>query len=104
MNGIISIDITLLLIGSFVFGTIYSVGAVGIPLLTKYFFGQQNYSQTYSIIGFLTNVGSSSSLAIIGYIYDFTGGYELVMIITIIFHIINLMLLLLITSRYNTCS
>lgn len=59
--GVIHQEIMLLYIGSFMFGSIYSVGAVGIPMLTRYFFGNENYARTYSFIGFLTNVGSASS-------------------------------------------
>ena len=69
--GVIHQEIMLLYIGSFMFGSIYSVGAVGIPMLTHYFFGNENYARTYSFIGFLTNVGSASSLTLIGYLYDF---------------------------------
>lgn len=100
-NGMITGQVTLLLVSSFAFGSIYSVGAVGVPLLTKYFFGLQNYSQAYSIIGFLTNVGSSSSLALIGYAYDFTGGYLLVIIIALLFHAVNLILLFIIHLVYK---
>lgn len=63
--GVIHQEIMLLYIGSFMFGSIYSVGAVGIPMLTHYFFGNENYARTYSFIGFLTNVGSASSLTLI---------------------------------------
>ena len=74
------------------FGSIYSVGAVGIPMLTRYFFGNENYAKTYSVIGFLTNVGSASSLTLIGYLYDFTHSYQIVFIIALCFHLINLIL------------
>lgn len=91
----------LLYIGSFVFGSIYSVGAVGIPMLTRYFFGNTNYAKNYSIIGFLTNVGSASSLTLIGYLFDFTKSYQIVFIIALCFHLINLILLVVICLRYN---
>ena len=100
-NSMIAGQVTLLLISSFAFGSIYSVGAVGLPLLTRYFFGLQNNYQAYSIIGFLTNVGSSSSLALIGYVYDFTGGYELVIIIALLFHALNLILLFITRLVYK---
>ena len=59
--GVIHQETLLLYIGSLMFGSIYSVGAVGIPMLTRYFFGHENYARTYSVMGFLTNVGSASS-------------------------------------------
>ena len=76
-------------------------GAVGIPMLTRYFFGNENYARTYSVIGFLTNVGSASSLTLIGYLYDFTQSYQIVFIIALCFHLINLILLVIICLRYN---
>ena len=88
-----------LYVGSLIFGSIYSVGAVGIPLLTKYFFGLENYSQAYSKIGFLTNVGSSSSLTVIGYVYDFTGTYLYVFIVAIMIHIFNMILMMIILKK-----
>lgn len=99
--GVIHQEIMLLYIGSFMFGSIYSVGAVGIPMLTRYFFGNENYARTYSVIGFLTNVGSASSLTLIGYLYDFTQSYQMVFIIALCFHLINLILLVIICLRYN---
>lgn len=57
---------------------------------------------TKLLIGFLTNVGNTSSLiTLIGYLYDFTKSYQVVFIIALFFHLINLMLLLEICSRYN---
>ena len=88
--GVIHQETLLLYIGSLMFGSIYSVGAVGIPMLTRYFFGNENYARTYSVIGFLTNVGSASSLTLIGYLYDFTQSYQIVFIIALCFHLINL--------------
>lgn len=99
--GVIHQEIMLLYIGSLMFGSIYSVGAVGIPMLTRYFFGNENYARTYSVIGFLTNVGSASSLTLIGYLYDFTQSYQMVFIIALCFHLINLILLVVICLRYN---
>ena len=76
--GVIHQEIMLLYIGSFVFGSIYSVGAVGIPMLTHYFFGNENYARTYSFVGFLTNVGSASSLTLID-IYMILQSYQMVL-------------------------
>lgn len=55
----------------------------------------KNYGKAYSIIGFLTNLGSSSSLTLIGYVYDFTGNYNAVMKIAIGMHLFNLLILLI---------
>lgn len=83
-----------LLIAAFLFGSVYSVGAVGIPLLTRYFFGNEHYPQAYSVIGFFTSIGSSSSLAIIGYLFDLFGTYRYAFAAAACFHLINSLLLL----------
>ena len=99
--GVIHQETLLLYIGSLMFGSIYSVGVVEISMLTRYFFENENYARTYSVIGFLTNVGSASSLTLIGYLYDFTQSYQMVFIIALCFHLINLILLVVICLRYN---
>ena len=99
LAGMPSADTWILMSGAFVFGSIYAVGAVGLPLLTRYFFGQENYSIAYAKIGFLISVGSSSSLTLIGYLYDFTGTYLYMLVIAMAFHIIDLCLLVIIMKK-----
>lgn len=89
----------LLMVGACLFGTIYSVGAVGIPLLVRYFFGQENYASNYAKIGFLTNLGSASSLTVIGYLYDFTNTYTIALIAAMCIHISNMILIFIISKK-----
>ena len=91
--------VLLQMVGAFLFGSIYSVGAVGIALLTKHFFGTENFSSCFSIIGFVQSLGSSSSLTLIGYLYDFTGTYVYMFLIAIGFHLINMALITIIANR-----
>ena len=44
----------------------------------RHFFGVENYSTVYPIISFATSFGSAFALALVGYIYDFTGSYVLI--------------------------
>ena len=64
-----------LLLGAFLFGSCYGIGAVSLPLLTKYFFGTDNYSKVFPSISFASNLGAAISLSMVGYIYDFFGSY-----------------------------
>ncbi len=82
-----------LLAASFFFGSVYSVGAVGIPLLTRYFFGNDHYAKAYSVIGFFTSLGSSCSLPVIGYLYDLSGSYQYAFAGAACFHLVNGILL-----------
>ena len=91
--GMLQANVSWMFAASVLFGTIYSVGAVGIPLLTRSFFGSENYQKAYSVIGFLTNAGSASSLTLIGYVADFTGSYIPVLFIAIGIHLFNMCLL-----------
>lgn len=72
------------------YGSVYSVG---FSLLSRRFFGPENYSKAYSVIGLLTITGSAISLPLIGYLYDFTGSYLPMFWIALGFHGVNLALL-----------
>lgn len=66
---------TVLIFATVLFGFCYAISAVGTALLTKYFFGQENYDQVFPKISFIGNLGAAISLSMIGYIYDIFGSY-----------------------------
>lgn len=74
----------LLIAGAFLFGSSYSIGAVGLPLLTKHFFGVDNYADVFPKISFASNIGAAVSLSMVGYIYDFFGSYMYAFIIALV--------------------
>lgn len=86
---------------AFFYGTVYAVGAVGIPLQTRKLFGTQNYSSAYSIITIFTSIGSASALTIIGLIYDLTGGYTAALVAGLTIDLINL-IILVVLARMHT--
>ena len=88
----------MLFAGAFLFGSVYSVGAVGIALMTRYFFGQEQFAKVYPKLSFTTSLGSSSSLPIIGYIYDFTGSYISAFLIDLCIDIFNFVLIFLLAA------
>jgi MFS family permease len=81
------------LLSAFLFGSVYSVGAVGISLLTRTFFDADVYAKAYSVIGFCISLGSASSLSLIGYVYDFCGTYTPVFVLAVLIHVLNLTIL-----------
>lgn len=89
----------ILYIAAFLYGSVYSVGAVGFSLLSRKFFGPENYSKAYSVIGLLTTTGSALALPLIGYLYDFTGSYLPMFWIALVFHGVNLTLLGVIVKK-----
>ena len=86
---------------AFFYGSVYAVGAVGIPLLTRKLFGSENYASAYSVITIFTSVGSASALTIIGLIYDGTGGYSAALLGGLGIDMINLMILALLMRLYQ---
>lgn len=73
-----------LILGAFCFGSCYSIGAVGLPLLTKYFFKTENYDKAFPVISFASNLGAAISLSMVGYIYDFFGSYMYAFILALV--------------------
>lgn len=84
---------TMLIIAAFLFGSVYGATAVGSTLLTKYFFGIENYDKVYPIITFAINMGGAFAITLVGYIYDFMGSYMYAFYIALVFQAINLILL-----------
>lgn len=64
-----------LLIASFVFGAMFYVPAVGLAVMTNYFFGKVSSNRVYPILSFLAGIGGSVSMSLVGFVYDFTGSY-----------------------------
>ena len=91
-------SMVLLIIGAFMFGSCYSLGAVAVPLLTKYFFKTENYAKAFPTISFASNVGAAISLSLVGYIYDFFGSYLYAFIIALTMIMISLALLFIVTK------
>lgn len=83
----------LYLIGSYLFGAVYSVSAVGIVLLIKELFGPALYNKFYPLVSFFSNIAMALSLVLIGLLYDYTGTYHSVFIIVIFLQAYNIIFL-----------
>lgn len=92
----------LLVLGAFLFGSCYSIGAVSLPLLTKSFFGGEHYATVFPTISFASNLGAAISLSMVGYIYDFFGSYVYAFIIALIMIGVCIMTLIItIKTKYK---
>lgn len=91
----------LLILGAFLFGASYAVGAVGLPLLTKYFFKTENYSKVYPSISFASNLGAAVSLSLVGYIYDFFGSYIYAFLAAIIMIVLCFAFMMIVLKTNN---
>lgn len=83
----------LLIVSAFLFGSVFCIPPVGLPLLTNYFFGRGQAYRVYPLISFSSGVGGALSMSLVGYIFDFTGSYVTAFWLAIAFHVINLLLL-----------
>ena len=83
----------IMIMAAFMFGSCYSIGAVGLPLLTKYLFGTDYYNQVFPKISFASNMGAAISLSLIGYVYDFFGSYYYAFYLVLAILIIEFILL-----------
>ena len=64
-----------LLASGFLYGTSFSIGSLGISLLTRYIFGDEQYADAYSTISLVTSVASALGVTAAGLAYDLTGSY-----------------------------
>ena len=82
-----------LLAGGFLYGTIFSLGSLGLSILTRYLYGNEQYNQVYSKITMMTSVGSAAFVTIIGALYDLTGSYRTPVLLGIVMEAITLVLI-----------
>jgi MFS family permease len=64
-----------LLASGFLFGTSFSIGSLGISLLTRHLYGDAQYSSAYSTISLITSFASALGVTIAGFLFDITGSY-----------------------------
>ena len=86
-------NVYLLIFSAFLFGTVFTIPAVALPLLTTEFFGKELYVRIYPILSFSAGIGVALSMTLVGYAYDFTGSYVLAFTIALVFHMVNIPLL-----------
>ncbi len=107
MIGINAIGVILLLVastpmllgvGAFLFGALFSVGSAGVALLTKEIFGIDNYGKTYPLIALVGGSGVAVGVALIGYVYDFTGSFTSTFVVTLLAHVLSLGLLIIVVK------
>ncbi|MBM6614878.1 MFS transporter [Desemzia sp. RIT804] len=78
---------------AFLFGSVFCVGSVALPLLSNQFFGKNLSERVFPILTFTSSIGAAFSNTMVGYIFDFTGSYQTAFLIAVVFQAINLVLL-----------
>lgn len=65
----------ILVLASFMMGSIYAVSTVGITTMTSQVFTSNNFGRVYPVITFAKSLGVALFISIYGYVYDFSGSY-----------------------------
>ena len=82
-----------LLMGSFMFGSIFAITALLISLMCKDLFGRDRYNDTYPVVSFVSTVTYAVYISVVGYMYDFTSSYDLTISVIIRFMVIGTVML-----------
>ncbi len=90
---------TLLLVGAFLFGSAFSIPAVGMPLLTRELIGNHHFNKVFPLISFGLATGGAASISLIGYVFDFSGSYTPALLLTIGINVANILLLLVLKLK-----
>ena len=84
---------------AFCYGAIYSVVAVGVPMIVRGIYGVERYPAVYSMLTLVQNVGTAAMIAAVGYIYDFTGTYRVATGICVVLSGLSLAAMLFVAKR-----
>lgn len=73
-----------LIIAAVLVGLCYALGTVAISMLDRDAFGLANYGKTYPTASLSGNIANAAFSSIIGFMYDFSGGYTLPLIMLLV--------------------
>ena len=79
-----------LLAGSFLFGTVFAATTTGNVLMTKELF-KEGYDKAYPLINFLGAVFGAVATVLLGVLYDVTGSYRMMFVLTVIFEVVSIL-------------
>lgn len=71
----------MLIVAAAMCGLCYSLGTVAITMITRDAFGVANYDKTYPTISLTGNFANAIFSSVVGFMYDFSGGYALPIIV-----------------------
>lgn len=82
-------------------GLSYSVSTVGVAMLTRALFGQDNYGRVFPTVNLGLTLANAIGTSIIGYLYDFTKGYTVAVIVSIVMVLISIFLVFIMYARHK---
>lgn len=90
-----------LILGSFFFGTSFSIRGVALPVISTEFFGPIIGAKVYSKLNFISGIGGAFGVGLTGFIFDFTGSYIPAFVMGLSFNIINGILLVIAQRKHD---
>ena len=90
-----------LIIGSLLFGFLFSIGGVALPLLSTEFFDPVTGVKVYARVNFIASMGAAISVTLVGFIYDFTGSFIPAFVMGLVFNVINI-IAILVAQKFHT--
>ena len=81
-------------VGAALFGLTYSLGTVGVVMVTKDAFGLENYSRTYPTISLAGTIANAVFSSLIGFMFDFSGSYTLTLLMMLAMLVLNTFIIL----------
>ena len=90
-----------MVIAAALFGLCYSLATVGISLTTREVFGLANYTRVYPTFSLGGNVANAAFSSIIGFMYDFSGGYSLTLYVMLAMTVITAALIVMAFGRHT---
>lgn len=70
-----------MVVSAALYGLCYAIATVGISMTVRTVFGDGNYARVYPTMSFGGNIANAAFSSIIGFMYDFSGGYTLVLVV-----------------------
>ena len=86
-------------VSALVFGLVYSLGTVGVVMITKDTFGLENYSRTYPKISLAGTIANALFSSVIGFMYDMSGNYVSTLLMMIVMLGLNTFIILKVYGR-----
>ena len=85
--------------GAALFGLTYSLGTVGVVMVTKDAFGLENYSKTYPTISLAGTIANAVFSSLIGFMFDFAGNYVPTLLMMLAMLAVNTFIVLSVYSK-----
>ena len=88
-----------LLLGGFLYGTVFSLASLGLSILTRYLYGNAQYNSVYAKVTLMTSVGNAVFVTLVGVLHGVTGSYRAPVVMGISMILVSLMMTLWLSAR-----